>query len=343
MILEGNIDGFLKGSIETIGKNPVINELNVSENGIYMPGPGVDGFAPVNVNVSEPLLDTLNVIENGTYTPPSNIDGFNEVVVNVPIPILDEITITSNGTYTPATELEGYNKINVNVPLPDNGYILNTGSGASVSYNNGVVLNLQNLKVNIEPVQSGSGDPSPTNVRPISGWDEVNVTVADDAETPTVSNVYTIDLDGIRYGGVVDVVSGVLTVDRGYLTIDDFNSSGGSGVSAGGLHWFDVKNKPKGKLGNKNICSICGYVENGWTSTITVLSVGISETISVRIYDSSESLSDFKDKHPNLQIVYELATPQDIQLTPTQIETLLGNNVITADTGSINNIEYFTK
>ena len=31
------------------------------------------------------------------------------------------------------------------------------------------------LKVSIEPVQSGSGDPSPTNVRPISGWTGVNV------------------------------------------------------------------------------------------------------------------------------------------------------------------------
>ena len=32
------------------------------------------------------------------------------------------------------------------------------------------------LIVDIEPVQSGSGEPSPTNVRPISGWDECNVT-----------------------------------------------------------------------------------------------------------------------------------------------------------------------
>ena len=32
------------------------------------------------------------------------------------------------------------------------------------------------LTVGIEPVQSGSGDPSPTNVRPISGWTGANVT-----------------------------------------------------------------------------------------------------------------------------------------------------------------------
>lgn len=36
-------------------------------------------------------------------------------------------------------------------------------------------LNIKSLVVDIDPVQSGSGDPSPTNVRPISGWDGVNV------------------------------------------------------------------------------------------------------------------------------------------------------------------------
>lgn len=33
------------------------------------------------------------------------------------------------------------------------------------------------IQVEIEPLQEGTGDPSPTNVRPISGWDSVNVTM----------------------------------------------------------------------------------------------------------------------------------------------------------------------
>ena len=35
---------------------------------------------------------------------------------------------------------------------------------------------LKSAVVNIEPVQSGSGDPSPTNIRPISGWTQAVVT-----------------------------------------------------------------------------------------------------------------------------------------------------------------------
>ncbi len=82
--LQGVINELLEGSIKTIGKVPVINELNVVENGIYTPPSGVDGFAPVNVNIPDPILESLNVTENGIYTPPSNVYGFNEVVVNVP-------------------------------------------------------------------------------------------------------------------------------------------------------------------------------------------------------------------------------------------------------------------
>lgn len=78
------INEFLEGSIKTIGKIPVINELNVSKNGTYTAPTGVDGYSPVKVNVPEPVLNTLNVAENGTYTPSSNVDGYNEVVVNVP-------------------------------------------------------------------------------------------------------------------------------------------------------------------------------------------------------------------------------------------------------------------
>jgi hypothetical protein len=65
------------------------------------------------------------------------------------------------------------------------------------------------------------------------------------------------------------------------------------------------------------------------------MSVGISATIPVKIYDSSESLSDFKNKYPNLQLVYELATPITYQLTPTQVKSLLGSNNVWADCGDV--------
>lgn len=48
--------------------------------------------------------------------------------------------------------------------------IINTVSGGIASFPDGTATPLKSLIVNVEPMQSGTGDPSPSNVRPISGW-----------------------------------------------------------------------------------------------------------------------------------------------------------------------------
>lgn len=84
---------------------------------------------------------------------------------------------------------------------------------------------MPSLKVGIEPVQSGSGDPSPENIRPISGWTAANVNVS-----PTTSagdgTTYTIEFrDGDNpltvYGGTLDVTSGELAVTDAHIASYD--------------------------------------------------------------------------------------------------------------------------
>lgn len=54
--------------------------------------------------------------------------------------------------------------------------IVETATGEIASFDDGGDdMPMKSLVVNIEPVQSGTGDPSPTNIRPISGWDEVKL------------------------------------------------------------------------------------------------------------------------------------------------------------------------
>lgn len=49
-------------------------------------------------------------------------------------------------------------------------------SGAIVSFDDGVEgMPLREITVDIDPVQAGSGDPSPNNIRHITGWTEANV------------------------------------------------------------------------------------------------------------------------------------------------------------------------
>ena len=50
-------------------------------------------------------------------------------------------------------------------------FVVDSVSGGMAHFVDGANdVPLKSLKVNIEPVQSGSGDPSPTNIRPITGW-----------------------------------------------------------------------------------------------------------------------------------------------------------------------------
>ena len=51
-------------------------------------------------------------------------------------------------------------------------------SGSICTFDDGSETPVKSLSVNIEPVQTGSGAPSPDNIRPISGWDGVNVVVS---------------------------------------------------------------------------------------------------------------------------------------------------------------------
>ncbi len=56
-------------------------------------------------------------------------------------------------------------------------YATDTASGAIASFPDGADnIPVKDLSVAIEPVQAGTGDPSPDNIRPISGWTGAEVT-----------------------------------------------------------------------------------------------------------------------------------------------------------------------
>ena len=65
---------------------------------------------------------------------------------------------------------------------------------------------LVKLKITFSPKQAGTGDPSPENVRPISGYDSVTVTQSKDE---TQVKQITLTLPETIYGGTVDAVTGV--------------------------------------------------------------------------------------------------------------------------------------
>jgi hypothetical protein len=204
---------------------------------------------------------------------------------------------------------------------------------------------MPSLKVGIEPVQEGSGDPSPENIRPISGWTEANVNVS-----PTTSaedgTTYTIEFrDGDNpltvYGGTLDVTSGELVVDR-------------ASVDLGSLTWTTALSgrhntvPPNAKGANNNVIGniLCARYISVSGNTIANVDKAICHIngVSIQVNDSAlngADATDFKSAMNGVKLVYELATPITYHLTPAQIRTLVGNNNIWADTGDIIEGKYF--
>lgn len=66
--------------------------------------------------------------------------------------------------------LEARRRILLNTPH------IESASGSVATFNTDLSANLKECKIHFLPVQEGSGDPSPDNVRPITGWDGMTIT-----------------------------------------------------------------------------------------------------------------------------------------------------------------------
>lgn len=147
---------------------------------------------------------------------------------------------------------------------------------------------------------------------------------------------------GTVYGGTVDVVSGVLTVDRAKLVLDENIPSGANGFRNISVLTNGVRAEyyPYRAVGRANSVVLSDKFRYGSVSDGTPFYVGTSETnprmyITLPLeYDTEEEVRAWFASNPS-EFVYYLATPQTYQLTPQQIETLLGNNTVFVDCGSV--------
>ncbi len=120
--------------------------------------------------------------------------------------------------------------------------ITGTASGAVASFDDGANNEpLEDLQIAIEPVQAGTGDPSPDNVRPISGWTGCKV-------TRTGKNL--LDLSILRQGSFDN------TVSQSNVSFDEFLpivgglqyvwSSAFSNISGRYIRCYDATKTPVG-------------------------------------------------------------------------------------------------
>ena len=138
----------------------------------------------------------------------------------------------------------------------------------------------------------------------------------------------TIDLDGTRYGGTVDVTNGTLTVAQVFFT-----NKWKNGVNSTVLGNYTRKQFTAPYIANypnysyipiSNVAPYASkfaddflhfYINNGATNNTIMC------------------LPNDTDGETDIEFCYELANPQTYTLTPQQLSLLLGDNNIWADTG----------
>lgn len=154
---------------------------------------------------------------------------------------------------------------------------------------------------------------------------------------------YTIDLDGTRYGGKLDVVSGVLTVDRELVDMGDLTWLNRRDIGQG-LFSATLSTHYKQDVNVKCMCSNYAYkgvseyaayaYAKGDGSCSLYYGAGYTVYV-VNASHASDTGAEFKNYIRGAKLVYELATPLTIQLSPTQVNSLMGVNNVWADTGEI--------
>jgi len=140
---------------------------------------------------------------------------------------------------------------------------------------------------------------------------------------------WTTSLDRTVYGGMLNVVSGQLTVDMSFRT---FNGSENWETINRGLR---LAGGFGGKAySTKDVSNMLTYATSDPTTNPNSYKFTVGGFVNVGVpYTVAEWKSLLATN--NLQIAYELATPQTYQLTPQQVTLLLGENHVWSD-GEIN-------
>ena len=177
--------------------------------------------------------------------------------------------------------------------------------------------------------QPGTGDPSFENVRPISGWTAATVTHND---TPV-----TLPFGQTVYGGTLDWQSGVLTITYAMADMSTFTwSRYAEHTNVYGFYCvppnsanFSYNLAKSDKL--KYIGSVANHVEgftNGDDSNRLYVYINKTRLPGFEV----DSLNAFLAENP-ITLVYLLASPTTVQLTPQEMLALSGENTIYTDTG----------
>lgn len=193
-------------------------------------------------------------------------------------------------------------------------------------------------KIMIESGSSATSFAPYSNLCPISG--HTGATLKIGTEYPAADREYTSSFGQTVYGGTFDFVIGKLVVDMASVDLGDLTYtmlSDSVGAYFRALTPENAKKPPNNSAANA-VCSAYKNVDSNHVVNGSI-AIGSSVYTFIRNFAYSDAAS-FKTAMVGQKLVYELATPIEIDLDPTEVETLLGLNNVWASDGQISALTY---
>lgn len=160
----------------------------------------------------------------------------------------------------------------------------------------------------------------------------------DDTYEPYHGKTYPVSFGsaGTVYGGTVDVVTGVLTVTHKAVDLGTLNWTKGNDATGVYFRTYisDIK-QPQSQ--SALVSAICTNYKAAPVNNVVNNSFACAAN-STQFFVRDLRYSDaaaFKSAVSGVKLVYELATPQTYNLTPQEVELLVGQNNVWADTGDV--------
>ena len=154
------------------------------------------------------------------------------------------------------------------------------------------------------------------------------------------------DEAGTVYGCTLDVLSGVLTVDRAIINVADVETINSYGSGSAKYYYFNVSDVKKAP----STSATPNMISNQYAAITPAQATGsgdykgISAGVNVsQIFIKDINIADVTAlKAQGITIVYDLAEPVTYQLSAQEVTALIGQNNIFADTGKVS-VQYKVK
>lgn len=146
------------------------------------------------------------------------------------------------------------------------------------------------------------------------------------------------------YGGTVDPVTGVLTVEWAYLLLNDPEQWASSSGTQDFVYNTMITDRKTFLTSYEGLICSSFSVNNESNKAYMRWTSSSSSKVGIKNSNTSYTLEDIQQmaSDGDIAITYALATPITYQLTPTQIKTLSGANTLWADTNGDISIKYWS-